>query len=116
WSATWRTYGGRLEGCPLFGGTGWHLAVCALGGLGAVVVQGASSVGNVSRDASVLWADVGVGVRVGSPKLWKVNWEAQLDAVVPITRYELVFEQPTVTVARVPNVAAVLSLGVRVDL
>lgn len=115
WSATWRTYGGRLEGCPIFGGTGWHLAVCAVGELGATVVQADSNVGNVARDTSLLWADIGAAIRVGSPRLWKVNWEAQLDAVVPLTRYELVFERPAVTMARVPSVAVVLSLGGRLN-
>lgn len=113
WSANWTAYGGRLEGCPFMGGRGWHLGVCALGELGAVLVRSSSSAGNAAFDRRLLWADAGIGLRVGSPQVWKVNVEAEVDAVVPLTRYTLTFEEPAATLAHVPTVALMLRLGFR---
>lgn len=115
WSADWFGYGARLETCPVLGSPGWHVGFCALAEVGAVSVRGRSGVGNRVDDARLLWADAGVGVRLGSPSLWKVNLEAQLDAVVPFTRYALVFEQPAVTLAQVPAVVFVARVGFRLQ-
>lgn len=115
WSAEWFGYGARLEMCPVLGARRWNVGLCALTEVGAVSVRGRSSVGNAVNDARLLWADAGVGVRVGTPRFWKVNMEAQLDAVVPLTRYGLVFERPSVTLAEVPPVAFMARLGFRLQ-
>lgn len=113
WGARWAAYGGRVEGCPVVIGRSWHLGVCGLGELGAVKVSSDSSADDGVDDAQLLWADAGLGLRVGSPPKWKVNLEAQLDAVVPFTRYVLRFEEPAATLARVPTGAVMLRLGFR---
>lgn len=111
WSADWATYGARLEGCPIWGGRGWHVGACALAEVGGLVVHGKSSVGDQADDARLLWADAGVGVRVGSPLDWRVNVEAQLDAVAPLTRYSFTFMRPAASLAHVPTAAVMLRLG-----
>lgn len=113
WSADWAAYGARLEGCPIGVGQRWRLTACALGEVGALTVHSSSSVGSDVDDAQLLWADAGVGLRVASPAAWKINVEAQLDAVVPFTRYNLTFEAPAASLAHVPTVAVVLRLGFR---
>lgn len=94
--------GGRLGACPArLGSPGVHVSPCAAFEMGAT---GAGS-------SSAVWAAVRAGFRLELRLGEAARLEAEVDAVRPFTRYEIVAESPERTLYRTAPVGLGLGLG-----
>ncbi len=88
----YRLIAGRLEGCPLrFGGDAFFAQPCVGFDLGALRVEGTQQTGQADTG---LWASVDASGRLSWRATRPVSFEAQLGALVPLTRYTLTSKKP----------------------
>jgi hypothetical protein len=107
-------WAGRLELCPvsprLFGPV--TLSPCIGSHVGVLSAQGTpSSAGAVGSNAHQLWWDMAATLRLAlQPEPW-LSLEAQGDLLVPLTRDQFSFQNPSTPVYSVPTLARAGWLG-----
>jgi hypothetical protein len=99
-------FGGRFDACPVHvGSSTLHASPCASIDLGALRATG-NGAGRKTNDG--FWAALRAGVRLEFRVVDPVALEAQVEAVAPLTRYDIVAGAPQTTLYR----TAPLGLGV----
>jgi hypothetical protein len=110
----------RVEGCAtvLGGHGGLTLGSCVAVGGGAMFASGLSTSNLLTATAeTVPWLDAAFILRVATPALWGIRFEAQAELGSPLLRHDFEFDAPKATVFRVaPGVTPALGVGVLVPL
>ena len=102
--------GGRIQACPVWiGGASLRAHPCASVDLGAIQTTGTGVTGRAAGD---FWAAARFGVRLDLAIAERLALEAEIDAELPLTRYDIVAGQAETSLYRTAPAGVAGGLGV----